>query len=308
MKKYLKFRLSKLFTICGLVYVFIFMYGSSLNPFTRRPEPTTVHVTTSTSTTTTTVDPSLIDDTAVNTKPPRIFCIVLTKEKNWNTKAKAVYDTWVSQCDNSKFISTIPHLNESVTNSSTYLNDDKTELKYQNLFDVLHPKELVVDTYLGLTTKVFAAFKHVYNNYGDYDWYLKADDDAVFFINNLRQFLANKNSSLPITYGYNFVAEAYKGYHSGGAGYLLSKESLTRLGKRLNENFTSCSNSNIEDIDVARCLRLVQVYPKKSIDELGRERFHLMNLKDHFEGKFPKFLYSYAELSPRKVLYLISYI
>ena len=36
------------------------------------------------------------------------------------------------------------------------------------------------------------------------------------------------------------------GYHSGGAGYLLSKESLSRLGKKLNEDFKFCPDSGVE--------------------------------------------------------------
>ena len=63
---------------------------------------------------------------------------------------------------------------------------------------------------------------HLYNEYNDFDWYLKADEDTFIFIDNLRQFVADKNASLPVTYGYDFKLKVEQGYHSGGAGYLLS--------------------------------------------------------------------------------------
>ena len=40
----------------------------------------------------------------------------------------------------------------------------------------------------------------------------------------------------------------------------------------------------IEDVDVAKCLRLVGVYPNKSLDEHGRERFHPFDLGVHYDG------------------------
>ena len=40
----------------------------------------------------------------------------------------------------------------------------------------------------------------------------------------------------------------------------------------------------IEDVDVAKCLRLVGVYPNKSLDEYGRERFHPFDLVVHYDG------------------------
>jgi hypothetical protein len=41
------------------------------------------------------------------------------------------------------------------------------------------------------------------------------------------------------------------GYHSGGAGYLMSREAFKCLGSKLNNDFEYCEKSGIEDIDVA---------------------------------------------------------
>ena len=119
--------------------------------------------------------------------------------------------------------------------------------------------------------------------------------------NNLRAFLRDKNPNLPITYGYNFKIIVQKGYHSSGAGYLLSRESLNRLGSRLNKNFNSCPNTGIEDVNVAQCLRMLNVNPGKSVDELGRERFHPLSLNSYFQQELPNWMYSYSENKPEKV-------
>jgi len=125
---------------------------------------------------------------------------------------------------------------------------------------------------------------YIHNN--EFDWYLKADDDTFVFMNNLRKFLKNKNSSVPIDFGYDlkiFGKNPLKNiwpqtYHSGGAGYVLSKEALNRIGSKLNENFEYCENTGSEDADVGRCLRRLNVDSCKSIDKLGRERFLPINI------------------------------
>jgi glycoprotein-N-acetylgalactosamine 3-beta-galactosyltransferase len=62
------------------------------------------------------------------------------------------------------------------------------------------------------------------------------------------------------------------GFHSGGGGYLISREALKRLGSTLTNDYEFCGNSGFEDIDVGHCLRTLGVYPNSSLDELGRER------------------------------------
>ena len=173
---------------------------------------------------------------------PKIFCMILTTKNNLKNKAKVIFDLWASQCDGYRFISMIPE----TANKFTGADDTFKELKYEDLFDVLQPVELKEDVYKKLTHKVYAGFRHVYNNHQDYDWFLKADDDTVIFFENLRQFLSDKDKNSPITYGYNINLDVPMGYHSGGAGYLLSKESLSRLGKKLNEDFKFCPDNGVE--------------------------------------------------------------
>ena len=72
-----------------------------------------------------------------------------------------------------------------------------------------------------------------------------------------------------------------------GAGYVLSREAFNRIGHVLTNNRSLCSLTGVEDKDVAMCLRSVNVYPNKSIDELGRERFHPLNMTHYHYGQFP---------------------
>lgn len=57
----------------------------------------------------------------------------------------------------------------------------------------------------------------------------------------------------------------------------------------------------MEDVDIGKCLRKLDVYPDNSTDELGRERFHPLDLMGHFKGHFPDWMYSYAAHPVQKV-------
>ena len=161
-------------------------------------------------------------------------------------------------------------------------------------FSILHPAFHNIETYQKLTDKVLRTFQDVYLRYNNYDWYLKADDDTFIFVDNLKSFLKTKNSSQPVTYGFDFKTIVEHGYHSGGAGYVLSNEAIKRIGAKLVSNYSYCSNSNIEDVDVASCLRKLEIYPEKSIDETGAERFHPFHVKNHIQARYPSGFFEYS--------------
>lgn len=142
--------------------------------------------------------------------------MILTSTKNVHTKGVIVMDAWAKNCDNFKLVALLP--SNRTSNSSTtdepknnisnttlnHLNNNhkKYEIKLDESDYLLQPPGLVNDTYDRLTDKVFLTYKYLYTNYGDYDWYLKADDDTFVFMENLRRFLADKDSSKPVTFGY----------------------------------------------------------------------------------------------------------
>ncbi len=226
----------------------------------------------------------------------RIFCIIPTIASKLDNAVTTIYESWVSYCDNHTFVSLIPDMVPT---------SDRAEIKYKNLFYVSKPMNFTEESgkKYKLTTKIYAALKDVYSNHKNYDWYLKADDDTFVFVDNLRLFLSDKNSSEPVVYGYDF--KTYGGYQSGGAGYALSKESIKRLGERLISDEKSCPNSGTEDLDVGRCLRKLGGYSNKSIDEFGRERFHIGDIFYHFNGKLAQWHMEMAENQPKSVIELI---
>ena len=75
---------------------------------------------------------------------------------------------------------------------------------------------MVLDKYELLTDKIYHTIIDIYLKHNDFDWYIKADDDTFLFMDNLRDFLKDKDPSNPVTYGYDFGVHVTNGYHSGG--------------------------------------------------------------------------------------------
>ena len=123
----------------------------------------------------------------------RILCLVLTSPKYLLTRAKAVNETWAPRCDGYFFIT------ESLdSNTTSQLTDFAERLP-------IAPIKNLTSGYKHLTQKSNLAFLFAYENYfNDYDWFVKADDDTYLFVDHLRLFLSDKNTSEPVTYGYNF--------------------------------------------------------------------------------------------------------
>ena len=150
--------------------------------------------------------------------------------------------------------------------------------------------------------------RYVYSRFGDYEWYLIADDDAYINMENMMQFLKARNSSAPVTYGHDFDIIVEGGYHSGGCGYILTGESFRRVGQKLVTNVTYCPNTGIDDVDLAACLRTLGVRINSSLDELGRERFLPVNFLSMYIGPVPDWLNSYSAHKPQQVCLFKLYI
>ena len=159
------------------------------------------------------------------------------------------------------------------------------------------------DAYGNLTAKSISMLKYVYETTkpGDFDWLIKADDDTYVIMDNLKWFLNDHCANETRTYGFNFDVAGDK-YHSGGGGYTISSSIVHKLGSALKENSSFCGMKNgIEDIEVARCLRQLNVTVGDSRDRRGRERFHGTSFIDHFDG-IAKWMESYAMHWPKYVI------
>ncbi|CAF1029425.1 unnamed protein product [Adineta ricciae] len=229
----------------------------------------------------------------------RICCFILTAPKYFLTRAKAINETWAPRCDRYFFV-------------SEYMEDMMTseQLNITRHLPIAPLKELNVG-YSHLTQKSTLSFIHAYENYlNDYEWFVKADDDTYMVVENLKTFLSEQNASEPITFGYNFKVNmsvhfilVSKGYHSGGAAYVLSREAVRRFYEAHRNSDPKCrKDGGAEDVEIAKCLRKTGVYPGRSLDKQNRELFHPLPFVDHFYGSVPNWLEKNAE-NPLKIYY-----
>lgn len=226
----------------------------------------------------------------------RVFCMIFTYDQKIATRAFMVYNTWAQRCDDFKFVLKLtPNL--SFKNKKVYLNGIDIGLPADSIID----PGIENEKYRKLTDKTYRSLIYVKNHFGNFDWYLKADDDTYVFIDNLRKFVINKNASEPVTFGFDFKRYVDEGYHSGGAGYLMSREAINRIATKLEKNYSFCPNRGVEDVDVAACFRSVEVHPGLSRDFFGKERFHPLPIKSLYYGRFPKWFLKYSAQAPAKV-------
>ena len=215
----------------------------------------------------------------------RIFCIILTQVDNLRTKARVVSQTWARECDAHRFITVLS------TNNRTY---ERIDAIHHGL-SILKPQGLVNDTYSQLTDKVYLTLMDVYENYGGFDFYLKADDDTYVFMDNLRSYLKSKSPSQMTYYGHKFYS--LTSYHSGGGGYVLPREVLSLLANRLRKKYALCPNTGIEDMDMGKGLRELNIFPEHALDQAGYKLFHPFDVefyyKDSWEAYWVSFIYRF---------------
>ncbi|ODM90934.1 Glycoprotein-N-acetylgalactosamine 3-beta-galactosyltransferase 1 [Orchesella cincta] len=97
------------------------------------------------------------------------------------------------------------------------------------------------------------AFRYIVEHHFDEaDWFLKADDDTYVILENLRYFLNQHDTNLPLYFGCKFRLYIEQGYMSGGAEY---------------------KGWIPEDVMLGKCLESLKVPAGDSRDEEGRHRF-----------------------------------
>ncbi|PIK39338.1 hypothetical protein BSL78_23844 [Apostichopus japonicus] len=158
-----------------------------------------------------------------------------------------------------------------------------------------------------LWMKTRAAFTLIYERYyADYDWFMKVDDDTFVIVDNLRYLLASKNTSEPLYYGFSFRHPQFNlDYTSGGSGYVLGKEALSRFIKVAYDESVCPSGHSVakaaEDLMMGLCLSAAGVRVGNSLDSPRKNtlsgiyirQFYRWNIGDGYRVLFPQ--YNYCE-------------
>ncbi|XP_063283818.1 glycoprotein-N-acetylgalactosamine 3-beta-galactosyltransferase 1-like [Pelobates fuscus] len=192
----------------------------------------------------------------------RVLCWIMTAPGNLQTKAIHVKHSWTRHCNITLFMSSVP--NENFPTIGLGTKEGRDELYW----------------------KTIRAFHYIHKHYFDQaDWFLKADDDTYVIMENLRLMLSNYTPDQPIYFGKRFKLFVNQGYMSGGAGYVLTKESL----KRFVEGFRAgnCTHdSPVEDLELGRCMETMGISAVDTRDNKKRETFNPFTPEYHLTSKF----------------------
>ncbi|KAK5855503.1 hypothetical protein PBY51_005600 [Eleginops maclovinus] len=182
-------------------------------------------------------------------KPIRILCWVMTMPTHLESRVQHVRATWARHCDR-----------------VLYMSSQTTDFPTVGL-NVSEGRE-------NLYWKTIRAFQYIHRHHlDDADWYLKADDDTFVVTDNLRRTLSKFDTEKPWYLGRRFHPFLKKGYMSGGAGYVLSKEALRRFITGFQTG--KCTHfSEIEDMALGKCMETMKVELADTRDEKGRQTFH----------------------------------
>lgn len=129
----------------------------------------------------------------------RVFCLVKSHLNAYRiNKTQLIYKVWAHKCDDYRFIMAIP---EDFRTSAWRAGE---EIEIEKPFKILQPQSLVDESHENVTMKLYHAFISIYKRFPHYPWYYVVDDDSYVNVNNLRSFLATKDPSELVTYGFDF--------------------------------------------------------------------------------------------------------
>lgn len=166
---------------------------------------------------------------------------------------------------------------------------------------------IFIDTpegYSNLTEKSREILQFLYLTEIDkYGWFLKADDDTYFILENLRYFLQGLDMDQPAYLGYQLEPTWFDSpYMSGGAGYVFNRAGLKLLVERGLQTKGMCQEKgSFEDLEVGRCAVKSGVTIYSSLDKFERETFHPDNINDYIPGPPPEWLHYYSRNKPKGV-------
>eukprot|EP00400_MALV-I_sp_L67-5_P000019 gene19-394_t len=191
-------------------------------------------------------------------KKTRILCMVHTTESSHETRIRAIKETWGKQCDGFLAFSTAS--DASIPSVNIHVPGEKGK-------QTTWPR-----------TRISALYAS--KNYLDkFDFFLTAEDDAFFFIPNLKKYLSSdeiQKSKDGLFLGHKFFNIDGQGldYNSGGAGHVMDRVALKRMVSNLNEPECCPGDHPFEDVHTSKCLANIGINPHDTRDELQQHRFH----------------------------------
>lgn len=172
-----------------------------------------------------------------NAKNPRLLCWI-TSYHGTRQKANAVRQSWGRDCD--KFLIMYPKF-RAVTEK-----EDAVSLP-------------VSYHYSALWNRTQLALLHLWTHFGTaYDFILKADDDTLVNVENLRKFLHGFSPDDTLYIGHPLHIPTLGTYMSGGAGYTITRQSLSLLIQAFNRSGPNFLQDSIPE-DAALGLLLASI-------------------------------------------------
>ena len=213
----------------------------------------------------------------------KLLCMVLLSKSSLESLGVPLMKSWGHRCNKTVII----------CNCKEAKFTKKENEEYIKKWEILELP--IVEDYNKMAEKVMVCMKVIYEKYGqEFNWFLMTDHDTFIFTRNLFKFIRTKNTSLPLTYGYNLVQEVPTGYQQGGAGILFTHEATKRIYNRIKEGGCNYVNG-YGDIALGHCYNEVGVKMGNSLDSKGRERFHPFEPKWHYFNTFPNWVFSYSQ-------------
>uniref|UniRef100_A0AC34GEE5 N-acetylgalactosaminide beta-1,3-galactosyltransferase n=1 Tax=Panagrolaimus sp. ES5 TaxID=591445 RepID=A0AC34GEE5_9BILA len=120
------------------------------------------------------------------------------------------------------------------------------------------------------------------NEIDNFDYFLRADDDSFYIMENLRFFLLSYNKSDPLYIGARFKFGVPNGYMSGGSGVILTKAAIKRLVPNFgNASICPQATSDNDDLELGICVQNLNITSVDTRDNQGRHRMFPWGPGDH---------------------------
>jgi hypothetical protein len=141
------------------------------------------------------------------------------------------------------------------------------------------------DGYEHISEKSFRAWNFVHEKYSSagYDFFLKADTDTFILGSNLRLYLQRFDPLLPHYLGKQLVKDGVP--FVAGTAIILSKGAMNLFSEAVQHEKGRCTKAaflnqkQAEDVAMGNCMGDLGVYPHNTRDDIGAERFMVMNPK-----------------------------